>query len=949
MMTIKCFPHSFVLSTLLLICVSGQLVQAADETHPDYLRDVQPLFNKYCSGCHSEADREADFSTETYQSLHAGLKGKPVLLAGDPENSLLIRLIEKRAEPGMPPEDEPQPTAGDIAVLRNWIESGAAGPEGKQPDRLMLNVPEIPAYQNTQPVTALATSPTGELAVGRYGEVLILPVPAMVSDAQKQIPLESPRITIKEIPGKINSLSFSQDGTQLVVASGVSGRGGWVAIYETGSGKQLQLYEGHYDTVFDAQLSPDGNTLATSSYDKSIILWETATGKQLQILSGHNGSVYDVAFSPDGKLLLSGSADDTCKVWRVADGMRLDTLGQPLKEVYACLFSPAGDRMAAVGADKKLRVWKTVSHDQPKINPQLFARFAHEATVSNLLWTADGQHLLTFSEDGVIKLWNAKSVQEIYVWKKDSRETGTTACLSADQKSFFTGRLDGTIMAYRIPEVDLASLAGHQDDRDADSVIPESKATVTLTETEPNQTPEQASSVQIPAIINGTIAGRNELQADFDLYRIHCNAGEEWVIETNAARSKSPLDTFVEVLDANGDKLLRVNLQAVRESYFTFRGKNSDQFNDFRIFNWTEMKLNEYLYSNGEVAKLYHYPRGADSGFNMYPGGGNRWGYFDTTPLSHALNEPCYVVEPFAPDETVIPNGLPVFPVYYENDDSSQRDLGSDSRLIFTAPTDGYYLVKISDVRNYEGPDFKYQLEIRPRQPDFQPRLQTEKLTLHPGSRQEFQVRVNRKDDYMGPVTFQFENLPEGITVTTPLIVEEGQIEALGVISVAENAEIDPAWAGAIKITADADILGEVRTHEVNGFKEWKNGGQPKLTLEIASSPRSPQPISKPDDDTLEFEVSPGETIQLKVIASRNGHKGPISFGNEDSGRNLPYGVYVDNIGLNGLLITDENTERESFITCDPAAKPQSRLFHLRTTAAGGQTTQPVRIHVLEK
>uniref|UniRef100_UPI0030DB6403 c-type cytochrome domain-containing protein n=1 Tax=uncultured Rubinisphaera sp. TaxID=1678686 RepID=UPI0030DB6403 len=165
-MTSKYFAHYLVFNTLLLVVASGQLLHAADNANPDYQRDVQPLLNKYCSGCHSEADREAEFSTETYQSLQAGLKEKPVLLAGDPENSLLIRLIEKRAEPAMPPEDEPQPTVEEIAVLRSWIESGAAGPEGKQPDRLMLNVPDIPAYQNMQPVTALATSPTGELAVG---------------------------------------------------------------------------------------------------------------------------------------------------------------------------------------------------------------------------------------------------------------------------------------------------------------------------------------------------------------------------------------------------------------------------------------------------------------------------------------------------------------------------------------------------------------------------------------------------------------------------------------------------------------------------------------------------------------------------------------------------------------------------------------------------------------
>ena len=35
---------------------------------------------------------------------------------------------------------------------------------------------------------------------------------------------------------------------------------------------------------------------------------------------------------------------------------------------------------------------------------------------------------------------------------------------------------------------------------------------------------------------------------------------------------------------------------------------------DFRLFNWEEMHLNEYLYANGEVVKLWLYPRGPDSG-----------------------------------------------------------------------------------------------------------------------------------------------------------------------------------------------------------------------------------------------------------------------------------------------------------------------------------------------
>ncbi|MEZ6145856.1 MAG: hypothetical protein R3B91_10670 [Planctomycetaceae bacterium] len=160
------------------------------------------------------------------------------------------------------------------------------------------------------------------------------------------------------------------------------------------------------------------------------------------------------------------------------------------------------------------------------------------------------------------------------------------------------------------------------------------------------------------------------------------------------------------------------------------------------------MHLNDYLYANGEVTKLWMYPRGPDSGFNVYPGQGNRWGFFDTTPLAHALNEPCYIVEPHPPGTKLIPNGLPVFTLYFENDDECRRTLGSDSKLFFTAPQDGDYLVKLKDVRGQQGPEYRYSLSIRPRQPDFQVKVQGENPTVSPGSAKEFTVQATRLDGY---------------------------------------------------------------------------------------------------------------------------------------------------------------------------------------------------------
>ena len=64
------------------------------------------------------------------------------------------------------------------------------------------------------------------------------------------------------------------------------------------------------------------------------------------------------------------------------------------------------------------------------------------------------------------------------------------------------------------------------------------------------------------------------------------------------------------------------------------------QSNDFRLFGWQEIGLDQYLYSNGEVTKTWMHPRGPDSGFDVYPGTGTRYTYFGTTHTTHALGEP---------------------------------------------------------------------------------------------------------------------------------------------------------------------------------------------------------------------------------------------------------------------------------------------------------------------
>ena len=502
--------------------------------------------------------------------------------------------------------------------------------------------------------------------------------------------------------------------------------------------------------------------------------------------------------------------------------------------------------------------------------------------------------------------------------------------------------MDGSLQKYKLrlakPKTTLAQAQSPQ------VTPPTALDQAELSEKEPNNDPRSAMAIKAPAKITGVIYGKKE--DDIDVFRFAAKAGEQWVMEINAARSKSPLDSKVEVLDAAGHPIERVRLKAVRESWLTFRGKDSNTSGDFRLFKWDEMKLNQFLYVNGEVVKLWHYPRGPDSGYMVYPGSGSRYGYHDTTPLAHPLGQPAYIVEPLAKGAAPTANGLPTFTIYYQNDDESRRRFGKDSKLTFTAPTDGDYLVRVSDVRGFQGEDFKYTMTIRPRRPNFKLTIGGFADGVPKGSGREFNVKAERLDDFEGPIRIDITDVPEGFHVTAPLTIEAGQLMAFGAIYTGTDTAM-PENDFAI-VTATATINGKEVTHDIGKLGNIKPIDKPKLLVQVATN-ESGAARTGTTADPLEFTIAPGETISARVRVKRNGFNSRVELGSHDAGRNLPHGVYVDNIGLNGLLIVEGQTEREFFITADDWVPETTKRFHIRTTAEKGIVSNPLILHVQKK
>jgi uncharacterized membrane protein len=95
-----------------------------------FAQQVQPILENNCTSCHvpGEPGYEASgLALDSYDGLMAGTRFGKVVLAGNPQESVLIMLVEGRADPSitMPHGGQRRLYKEEVDALRAWVAQGA--------------------------------------------------------------------------------------------------------------------------------------------------------------------------------------------------------------------------------------------------------------------------------------------------------------------------------------------------------------------------------------------------------------------------------------------------------------------------------------------------------------------------------------------------------------------------------------------------------------------------------------------------------------------------------------------------------------------------------------------------------------------------------------------------------------------------------------------------------
>ena len=256
--------------------------------------------------------------------------------------------------------------------------------------------------------------------------------------------------------GSVDQAGFVGDGTRAVTVS----EDGTARTWDVGTGTELR---GHGKRVTDLALSGDGRTVATVGADGALVTWDARTGERGEsTIVDFVGAATSVEFSPEEvepSSILTAGKDSTATLWN-AESLEYEDLvvHGPGATINHASFSPDGDRIVTAGDDGVARVWTRDADGVFGVEPLVLQadeappeqEQSHEGNVFDAAFSRDGSLIVTVGEDGIARVWDSESGEELREFDKHGGTVSSVAFHPEEPNVVVTGSRDRTARVWNV-------------------------------------------------------------------------------------------------------------------------------------------------------------------------------------------------------------------------------------------------------------------------------------------------------------------------------------------------------------------------------------------------------------------------------------------------------------------------------------------------------------------
>lgn len=262
--------------------------------------------------------------------------------------------------------------------------------------------------------------------------------------------------SLKGHESAVRCLSFNSNGK--VLASG--GEDGSVKFWNPETGKEINSAKKASEAEVTALAFAGERTLISACADGTIFQWDSTTGEMIGALAGHSGGVSGLAVVADGTELISTGADGILKRFR-QDGAGPIRLFAGHTGVIQCVsFSPDGQRFVSCGnwpeGDKTLRIWNVQKGTE-------VMKIDVPAQAAMVLYSPNGKHIASTCGNGNIYLWDAKTGEQVRIFKGHQSGVGGLA-FNGDGSRILSSSVDKTARVWETATGrEVQKFTGHTD------------------------------------------------------------------------------------------------------------------------------------------------------------------------------------------------------------------------------------------------------------------------------------------------------------------------------------------------------------------------------------------------------------------------------------------------------------------------------------------------------